>query len=256
MALAAIVSSLDAIPEAHRALYVADGDKFKLDVEGGEDTAAMRIELATVKREAAERRKAAKEIEEKYAGIDPEKVRTMMSKLDQDGEQALIAAGKIEEVIAKRSEKLRADLQRQLDEAQGKANAAEARTKKYSQRVLDDQVRAAAADAGLTKYGTEDALTRIRANGEFVLGDDGIAVQLDADGHVVLGKDGKTPFSLAEWMPERALDRPNWFPLGASGGGASGSGNSAGGKTMTRAALEALPPRDRAAAVKAYTIRD
>lgn len=255
MALAAIVASLDAVPEAHRALYVADGDKFKLDVEGGEDTAAMRIELATVKREAAERRKAAKEIEEKYAGIDPDKVRAMMSKLDQDGEQALIAAGKIEEVLAKRSEKLRADLQKQLDDAHAETKEEKERSAKYSQRVLDDRIK----DAVIGKVHTFAIKSGdvMRAARElFVLDDTGNAVQLDSDGSVVLGKDGKTPFGPAEWIESMTEVAPHWFAHGASGGGASGSGSSGGGKTMTRAALEALPPRDRAAAVKAYTIKD
>ncbi len=256
MALAKTVAKLEDVAEAHRALYVADGDKFKLDIDGDEDSAAMRIELATVKREAAERRKAAKELEEKFAGIDPVKVRELMSKLDQDGEQALIAAGKIDEVIAKRSEKMRADLQKQLDEAHGKATAAEERTKKYSQRVLDDRIK----DAVIGKvhvHAIKNGDVMRAARELFVLDENGDAVQLGADGKPVLGKDGKTPFSPAEWIESMTEVAPHWFPNGASGGGASNNGSGAGnGKTMKRATFDALPASEKAAASKAYTIKD
>lgn len=256
MALAKTVAKLEDVAEAHRALYVADGDKFKLDLDSDEDTSALRVELATAKREAAERRMAIKEIETKYAGIDPVKTREMLAKLDQDGEQALIAAGKIDEVIQKRSEKLRADLQRQIDEAHGKAKVAEERVSKYSQRVLDDRLRDAATGkvhAAALKSG--DVL---RAGRElFVLNEQGDAVQLDADGNVVLGKDGKTPFSPTEWLESMAEIAPHWFPSDSSGGGAGGSRNtSGGGKTMRRGVFDALAPRDQAAAAKQYKIVD
>ena len=256
MALALKVAKLEDVAEANRGLYVADGDGFRLDVDGGDDTDKLRVELATAKREAAERRMAIKAIEEKYAGIDPAKVREMMAKLDQDGEAALLRDGKIEEVIAKRTEKLRADLQSKIDEAHGKAASAEERVKKYSQRVLDDRIR----DAVMGKvhvHAIKSGDVMRAARELFVLDEHGNAVQLDEDGKPVLGKDGKTPFSVEEWLEGMEKIAPHWFPNGASGGGASGSGGSGGsGKTMTRAQFDALPPRDKAAAVKNYIIKD
>ena len=251
----ALALTLDAAPdEALKGFYVEKDGKYHLDVTGIEDTNQMRIELATVKREAAERRKAAKELEERFAGIDPEKVREMMAKLDQDGEAKLLAEGKIEEVVNNRTEKLRADLQKQLDEAHGKTTSAEARVKQYSQRVLDDRIR----DAVMGKVHTSAIKSGdvLRAARElFVLDEHGDAVQLDAAGKPVLGKDGKTPFSPAEWIESMTEIAPHWFPSASSGGGAAGSGNgSGGGKTMKRSQFDALPPRDRSAAAKQYQI--
>lgn len=256
MALAKTVTKLEDVAEAHRGLYVADGDKFKLDLDGDEDTSALRVELATVKREAAERRMAIKAIEEKYAGIDPVKTREMLAKLDQDGEQALIAAGKIDEVIAKRSEKLRADLQRQIDEAHSKVKSAEERVSKYSQRVLDDRIRdAVIGKVHVHAIKSGDVLRAAREI--FVLDDSGNAVQLGEDGTPVLGKDGKTPFSPAEWIDSMSVIAPHWFPSDSSGGGAGGSKNNAGGgKTMKRSAFNALPAREQSAAAKQYQIVD
>lgn len=256
MALAKMVAKLEDVAEAHRSLYVADGDKFKLDLDGDDDNSALKIELATAKREAAERRMAIKALEEKFTGIDPVKVKEMLAKLDQDGEQALIAAGKIEEVIQRRSEKLRADLQRQIDEAHGKTKSAEERVSKYSQRVLDDRIRdAVMGRVHVHAIKSGDVLRAAREI--FKLDENGDAVQLDADGKPVLGKDGKTPFSPAEWIESMTEVAPHWFPSDSSGGGAGGSkGAGSGGKTMKRSAFNALAPRDQAAAVKQYQIVD
>jgi len=256
MALNMVVDSLDAVDEAYRSLYVASGGKFALSVEGAEDNSALRVELATAKREAAERRMAIKALEEKFTGIDPVKVKEMLAKLDQDGEQALIAAGKIDEVIQRRSEKLRADLQRQIDEANGKAKNAEERVSKYSQRVLDDRIRdAVMGKVHVHAIKSGDVLRAAREI--FTLDESGNAVQLGEDGKPVLGKDGKTPFSPAEWIESMAEVAPHWFPSDSSGGGAGGSKNNAGGgKTMKRSAFNALPARDQAAAAKQYQIVD
>jgi len=250
MALALVLE--DAPDDAVKGFYVEKDGKYHLDVTGVEDTNQLRIELATVKREAAERRKAAKELEERFAGIDPEKVKSMMAKLDQDGEAKLLAEGKIDEVVNKRTEKLRADLQKQLDEAHGKATSAEARVKQYSQKALDNVLRAAAIKAKIHEEAIDDVLLRGRSM--FELDESGIAIQRDADGNLILGKDGKTPFQPDEW-----LENPpkHWVMNSASGGGASGSGNSSGGsKTMKRAQFDALPARDKASAAKQYQIVD
>lgn len=240
MPLAKIVTKLEDVAESHRSLYVADGDKFKLDI-AGDDDAQLRIELATAKREAAERRMAIKAIEDKYAGIDPVKTREMLAKLDQDGEQALIAAGKIDEVIQKRSEKLRADLQRQIEEANSKAKNAEERVSKYSQRVLDDRIRdAVMGKVHVHAIKSGDVLRAAREI--FTLDESGNAVQIDGDGNAVLGKDGKTPFSPAEWIESMEQIAPHWFPSSSTGGGAGGSKSGAG---MSKAGIMALPAKER-----------
>ncbi len=84
MALAKVVAKLEDVAESHRSLYVADGDKFKLDLDGDEDNGALWVELATAKREAVERRMAIKALEEKFTGSDPVKVKEMLAKLDKN----------------------------------------------------------------------------------------------------------------------------------------------------------------------------
>ena len=256
MALAKTVAKLEDVAEAHRSLYVADGDKFKLDLDGDDDNGALKIELATAKREAAERRMAIKAIEEKYAGIDPVKTRELLAKFDSEDDKKLLDAKDFDALLAKRSEKLRADMQRQIDEAHGKAKSAEERVSKYSQRVLDDRIRdAVMGKVHVHAIKSGDGLRAAREI--FKLDENGDAVQLDADGKPVLGKDGKTPFSPAEWIESMTEVAPHWFPSDSSGGGAGGSkGAGSGGKTMKRSAFNALPAREQAAAAKQYQIVD
>src|SRR4030067_257403 len=254
MALALVVAKMENIAEAHRALYVEKDGQFRLDVDGIEDTTGLKSALQAERKLLKDAKDAARALEEKFAGLDPAKVREMMSKRDQEGEAALIAAGKIDEVIAKRSEKLRVELQRQVDEANGSVKLANDRTSKYSQRVLDDRIK----DAVLGKvhiHAIKNGDVMRAAREIFVLDDEGNAVQLDSDGKAVLGKDGKTPFSPAEWIESMEEVAPHWFPSKGSGGGAGGSGSGgAGGKTMKRSVFDALPPREKAAAAKGHTI--
>lgn len=253
-ALPLTADSLDAIPEAHRGLYVEKDGKHHLDVSGVEDTSGLKTAL---EKERANN-KAAKAAQEaavaaalkQYEGIDPVKTREMMAKLGTDEEQALIAAGKFDEVITKRMAKHTDAQQQLLDEAKEREEGAMEVASTFMERVLDNHIRAAASKAGIHPGAIEDAL--LRARNLFSLDDDGNAVQFDEDGEtVVLGKDGKTPFTPEEWLEAMKDSAPHWFPAGASGSGAGGSRQGqGGGKTMKRAAFEALDPIARASAMK------
>jgi hypothetical protein len=244
-ALPLSVDKLDSVPEAQRSLYVEHEGKFRLDVEGLEDNSGLKSALQKERDAVKEAKRVAKEIEERYVGIDPAKVREMMSKLDQDGEAALIAAGKIDEVIAKRTEKFKTETQRRIDEAVANATAAAGRAKKFEQRVLDNHIRQAATKAGLHQHAIEDALFRARSM--FSLSEDGDAIQLGTDGAPVLGKDGKTPFSPVEWLEGMKETAPHWFPASSSGGGAGGGKGTPGGNGKD---LSHLPPAARMAAAR------
>lgn len=230
-ALPLVVDKLDDVPESARGAYVEKDGKFRLDAEV-DDAAGLKSALQKERDLNKASAKALKELQEQFSGIDPVKVRDMMQRLDNDGEAALIAAGKIDEVVAKRTDKLQKELQKQVDAAHNEAKAAAARADKFSQRVLDNHIRQAAAKAGLHTHAIEDALFRARSM--FSLNEDGEAVQVGSDGAVVLGKDGKTPFSPAEWLEGMKESAPHWFPASSSGGGGGkgGKGNT-GGKDLS-----------------------
>lgn len=243
-ALPLVADKIDDIPEPQRTLYVEKEGKFHLDVEGGEDTAGLKSALQKERDAAKESKRILTELQTRFSGIDPDKVKAMMKRLESDGEAALIAEGKIDEVINKRSEKLKEELEKQVKQAAIETAAANKRADKFSQRVLDNHIRMAATKAGLHQHAIEDALFRARSM--FSLNEEGDAVQVAADGTTVFGKDGKTPFSPAEWLEGMKETAPHWFPAGSSGGGANGGNRGGkGGKDLSH-----LPPAARMAAAR------
>lgn len=173
-----------------------------------------------------------------YGDIDPEEIKTIKSRLDQDEDAKLLAEGKKQQVIEKYTERMRAQHKSELEQLASKISEAEARANSYRQSVLDNNIRA--VTSGLHKSAVEDAL--LHARQIFTLDDKGNAVQLDSEGNPVLGKDGKTPFSPAEWIELQKELKPHWFPSATTG---SSNGNSRDGKgtgrTMKRAEFDALP---------------
>ncbi len=255
MSLSLIVEDIAAVPEAQRAFYVEKDGKHHLDVTGIEDTSGLKSALQKERDAVKEAKRLQKEIEQRYEGIDPDKVKTMLAKFDNDDEAKLIAAGKIDEVVTKRTEKLRVELQKQVDAAKGETKAATDRAGKFSQRVLDNHIRAAATKVGLHAHAVEDAL--FRARNMFSLDDAGEAVQLDNEGKPVLGKDGKTPFTPVEWLESMKEIAPHWFPVSGSGGGAGGGTKDAGGvKTINREKFNQLNPVEKAKILKTHKLVD
>lgn len=261
MALAQTVDTLDKLPESQRGWYAEADGKFVLDLNKVEieDTGGLKTALAKERQAAKEAKEAAKvavqEAMKAFEGIDPVKTRALLAKFDNEEEAALIAAGKVDDVIAKRMAKREADFQKQLEAARGEAEGAKKVASTFQSRVLDNHIRAAAAKAGIHAFAIEDALLRARAM--FSLDDKGEAVQMGSDGSPVLGKDGKTPFTPTEWLESMKETAPHWFPTTGSGGGAGGSGGAgAGGKTIRREAFDALPPAERAKVVKTHAIVD
>ncbi len=189
-----------------------------------------------------------------FEGFDPVKTKEMLKRLENDEEGKLISEGKIDEVVVRRTERMRTSMQTEADtkvkEALTKAEMAEQRAMKFSQRVLDNHIRAAAAKAGLHPHAIEDAL--FRGRNMFALDENGDAVQLGSDGKPVLGKDGKNPFNPMEWLEGMKSTAPHWFPVGNSGGGSNGDNRNVqhNGKTITRADFDTRTPADKAAVIK------
>lgn len=254
-------AGLEKLPESQRGWYAKDGDKFKVDLTkvDVEDTGGLKTALEKERQAAREAKAATKtavsEALKAYEGIDPVKTRELLAKFSNEEEAALIAAGKVDEVITRRMAKHSSDMQKQLDAAKAETEGAKATAALYKTQVLDNHIRAAAAKAGIHAFAVDDAL--LRARSLFSLTDKGEAVQLGSDGSPVLGKDGKTAFTPSEWLEAMKDTAPHWFPAAGSGGGAGGSGGAgAGGKTITRAAFDSLSPGEKARHAKTHTIVD
>jgi len=154
-----------------------------------------------------------------FDGLDIEAVKGLLAKAGQDEETRLIAEGKLDEVITRRTERLRGDYDKQLAAEKARADKAEAFAAKYSDKVLADSIRAAAIKAGALPEATEDII--LRARGTFKLSEDGEPVAHDRDGEVIYGKDGKTPLSPLEWAESLRESATHLWPR-AQGAGPTG----------------------------------
>jgi DNA-binding transcriptional MerR regulator len=240
MALKLVADTLDGLAPEISALYSKNADgKFALGVDGIEDTSGLKSALQKERSRADEAIKAMKQ----WDGLDATQIRDLLSQFESDDEAKLIAAGKIETVIERRNEKLKAETAKKLHEADDKIKAAEKKAQKWNGRVLDNQVREAATKAGIHSNAIDDAL--LSARNIFELDAEGNAIQLK-DGKPVLGKDGSTPFSPSEWFESIREAKPHWWPATATGGGATQSKSGGGGADLSK-----LSPVERMNAARA-----
>jgi hypothetical protein len=249
------VEKLETVPEAQRALYVERGGKFHLDVEGLDgDPKGFKTALNAERTRAAREEQQRKELEKKYEGIDPDEHRKLVGMLEGDEDAKLIAAGKIQEVIDKKTEKQRLDHERKLAAAEAKVKEAndekaksDGKLSKFAQRALGYHVGQTALAVGIEYSGSiEDSLLAAKAEG-WTIDDDSNPVLFNKDGDVVMDKTGKAPFSLKDWFEEKRVTRKNWWPAQNSGGGAGGDrGGRGGGPDWSK-----LKPTERMTAARA-----
>jgi len=207
---------------------VADENQIDLENPAVKDAIAAAVEAATagLKNKNTELLGSLKntktELEgfkTQFEGLDINAVKGLLAKVGQDEETKLIAEGKLDEVITRRTERLRGDYDKQLAAEKARADKAEAFAAKYSDKVLADSIRAAAIKAGALPEAAEDII--LRAKGTFKLSDDGEAIATDRDGEVIYGKDGKTPLSPLEWAESLRETATHLWPR-AQGAGQTG----------------------------------
>ena len=174
------------------------------------------------------------EMSKTWEGLDPEAVRTIMSRLENDEEAKLLAEGKTDAVIERRTERLKADHQKQLEKLQQaiaeRDQKLEGTTGQVKRLMVEGNLRQAAAELGLVPSAIEDAL--VRALNVFRVDDEGKLIA-EENGSTAYGKDGKNPLTPAEWLETMKDKAPHWFPA-PSGGGAGGGSGRGGSHTLTR----------------------
>lgn len=193
---------------------------------------------------------------QRFDGIDPAAVRSMMKQFADSEEAGLLAAGKLDEVVSKRTERMQADFTKKLQGSESQIAALNAKAAKLASGKVSGALTSAASKAGALPEAMEDIVLRGQGQG-WTINDDGDVVAL-RDGEIVLGRDGKTPLSPQEWTDTLRETAPHLWPK-AQGSGAQGSGssNNAGKKTITREQFDALSQGERMARAKAgFAITD
>lgn len=178
----------------------------------------------------------------RFDGIDPEAVRSILQRFSDDEEAKLIASGKIDEVLTKRTERMKQGYEKETLAERKAREAAEQRAQKFERRVLENGIRAAAASAGIFPHAIDDAL--LRAGQVFQLDEEGNPSAVEG----AYGKDGQ-PLTLQEWFAEMKEKAPHWYPSANGGGSTPGGkggnlpkGNMGGDKEARLAAIRSKYP--------------
>lgn len=160
----------------------------------------------------------------KFSDIsDPEKALEALSFLQENEDAQLIKAGRVDEVIAKRTSQMKIDQDAALSDLADKLVNAETSSKEfkglYESKIMDDELRAVAHKAGIRSEAITDIL--LRARNIFSLGADGSVEARDSKNALVKNDDGVV-VSPGVWMESLKTSSPHYWPT-SEGAGAIGS---------------------------------
>ena len=238
MALRAVVKNLADVDEALRSLYTQVGDEYVLDVDDKDFKTRLgefrenNIELNNKLKAATEQAGSVEELKkqlEQFEGLDPAAAKEAMEKMTNIEEQKLLDAGQLEEVLAQRTERMRADyegkinaLQKSLD---GTTTERDTLHGQLSSVVIDNSLQQAVAGvASIRKGAMQDVLARGRS--VWKLDEQGNPVPYGSDGNTLYGKDPQKVLSMDEWAQSLMAEAPYLFEPNSGGGS---PGNKGGG---------------------------
>ncbi len=164
---------------------------------------------------------AFKTLEAKFAGIDPEQISKMMKTLDSSEEAKMLAEGKIDELVAKRTEKVQLAYEALKESSVNEISAANERGDKYKNRYNSEKISTSLRQAAEKSNAFPEAIDDIigRANNIFSIGEDGKVEARSKEGELVtVGSKALSPIIFVEQLKEKA---PHFWP-NSEGHNASG----------------------------------
>lgn len=218
------LSDTSGLPEALSGFVAQEDGKTFLDLaRAADDYTGLKGKLQTVTGESIDRRKALQAYE-KLGTLDD-----IQTRLTKGADPAII-------------DQMRA----QMAEKEGSYKAQ--LTKIVAERASSD-LKAELARAGVVPEGLE--LLAAVASRQIAVEDDGGIRIVGADGKPMIGSGANGGATLADLAAQLAKSNPRLVADGGVGGGGRqpGAGQSKTGKTMTTAAFNALPAKDRAKAM-------
>jgi|TARA_R110001592_G_scaffold282325_1_gene550042 hypothetical protein len=215
---------LDQMPEALREFYVESDEsgKFDLSTDSDDRLTEFRANNRTLFREVEELKKAHAD--------QSSALQSAKEEAQKRTEKDLLSEGKIDELLAQRTEAMRGSYEEKLGEITRAHTEAE---KTLDVHIVENQIRDAAIKAQARNDRAVDHI--IRAVRPHVQRDGTQAVRIDASGNTVMAEDGKTPQGILDLVAEMKVSDGFLFAestgSGASGGDAT---NGATGKKRIR----------------------
>lgn len=211
-----VIDKLEDIPEALKDFYSERDGKYYLQTDE-----ASGLKSALEKEKEASRK--TKEMLAEY--------KSKIEEIEKQKEKEKLSDGDLEGVIEGRLAKYKQDYEQKL-------NAEIAVKNSLMSSALKAELRSNALKAGVSPMAVDDVV--MRGVGLFVVDDDGSIVS-KKDGQVQFGKDGKSPYSVSEWLEEIKPNTPHWYADMNKGGGAPGAKNiNSKSKSIQRAQFDKL----------------
>lgn len=159
-----------------------------------------------------------------FDGIDRETLASYVNRLKNDEETKLIAEGKLDEVIGRRTDRMREAYDNKVADANKKAETLASQlaelSNEFNNRMIDISVKDAAVLAGVVPSALDDI--RFRGRSIFSYKDGKLVVIDPATKEVRVGADGKTPYGPTDFIEDLKKSAPHFWPQ-SSGGGMSGA---------------------------------
>lgn len=165
-------------------------------------------------------KKAAQDRLKAFGDADPETINTILKRFTDGEEAALIKAGKIDEVLAQRTERMKSSYDKELKSRDERIAQIAAKAERLAAGKVSGALTQAASKTGALAEAMEDIVLRGQRQG-WTIDEDGEVVAVQ-NGEVVLGKDGRTPLTPLEWAQSLRESAPHLWPR-AQGSGATGS---------------------------------
>lgn len=232
MGLKAVVNDLSGIDESVQSLYVQDGDVYRLDVEGVVDESKFNEVKAKVdefRNNNVNLMKESETLKNQLSQVNVEEYNELKGLRQQIEDQKLIDAGKIDEVVAQRSERMKNQFEQQIDAFKQKVSSLEehlsTKDKKLAEVTIDTMLTESLNKVGSLREGAfEDAMARGRRT--FKLDDGGNPIPLDITGNPIASKDDPTKYmSAEEWAYEVREKAPHLFEPSSGSAGEQGRGS-------------------------------
>jgi len=215
---------LDQMPEALREFYVesSESGKFDLATDQSDRIREFRENNITLTQQVREREADLQKAKSELDGAKGE--------VQKRFEKELLSEGKIDELLAQRTEAMRQSYEEKLGEITRSHSEAE---KTLDVHIVENQIRDAAIKAQAKNDRAVDHI--IRAVRPHVQRDGTQAVRIDSSGNTVMAEDGTTPQGILDLVAEMKVSDGFLFAE-SSGSGASGGDatNGATGKKRIR----------------------
>ena len=219
VALKAVYSSKDEIPQGYEDLYTEQNGQFELTGVEGVKTQGDVDRVQEALRKEREDHKATKQKLDKFGEMDPDKVQDQLKELEElqartsnDGQ----SDEKIEEIVQKRLAREKAPIERERDRFKQQAEEAQQQVQERDQKIkqgkVEQALRKQAEEAGVHSTAVDDIVAI--GSQQFDVDDQGNVITADGASTPGIGPD--------VWMKDMKEKRPHWWPQ-SQGGGAKGN---------------------------------